>query len=135
MASLQNFNQQSAFDLIKRYAAEKNSRNGRKKEGGKALMIRAFANYNETKLRAYFNKMRQWRDKCVTREVKMRTAFSHLSSSSLRSYFLNWKDKAHQSTVHLQNEEEDGPTNLQAWQLRQDNFNLIRLMKEDGLTN
>jgi len=25
--------------------------------------------------------------------------------------------------------------NLEAWQLRQDNFNLIRLMKEDGLTN
>jgi len=35
----------------------------------------------------------------------------------------------------LQNEEEDGPRNLEAWQLRQDNFNLIRLMKEDGLTN
>lgn len=37
--------------------------------------------------------------------------------------------------VHAQNEEEDGPTNLEAWQLRQDNFNLIKMMKEDGLTN
>ena len=37
--------------------------------------------------------------------------------------------------MHAQNEDEDGPTNLEAWQLRQDNFNLIRLMKEDGLTN
>jgi len=48
---------------------------------------------------------------------------------------LNWKDKAWQDGVREQNEEEDGPTNLQAWQLRQDNFNLIKLMKEDGLTN
>ena len=45
-----------------------------------------------------------------------------------------WKDKAHQCTVHLQNEFEDGPMNLQAWRLRQDNFNLIKLLKEDGLT-
>ena len=35
----------------------------------------------------------------------------------------------------MQNEGEDGPMNLQAWQLRQDNFNLIKMCKEDGLTN
>ena len=65
----------------------------------------------------------------------MKIAFNNLTSGHLRSCFLNWKHKAHQAGVHLQNEDEDGPTNLEAWQLRQDNFNLIRLMKEDGLTN
>lgn len=65
----------------------------------------------------------------------MKVAFKNLTAGHLRSCFLNWKHKAHQAGVHLQNEDEDGPTNLEAWQLRQDNFNLIRLMKEDGLTN
>ena len=35
----------------------------------------------------------------------------------------------------MQNEEEDGPTNLEAWKLRQENMNLIKLCKEDGMTN
>lgn len=34
-----------------------------------------------------------------------------------------------------QNEEGDGPTNVEAWQLRQENFNLIKLIKDDGLIN
>ncbi len=37
--------------------------------------------------------------------------------------------------MHIQNEEEDGPCNLEAWNLRQENFNLIRLMKDEGLSN
>jgi len=65
----------------------------------------------------------------------MKTVLCNLNAGRIRSYFLNWKMKANQIAIHLQNEEEDGPMNLAAWQLRQDNFNLIRLMKEDGLTN
>ena len=37
--------------------------------------------------------------------------------------------------MYIQNEEEDGPCNLEAWDLRQANFNLIRLMKDEGLSN
>ena len=38
-------------------------------------------------------------------------------------------------TVEQQNEEEDGPTNLEAWGLREKNLNLIKMLKDDGLTN
>ena len=99
------------------------------------MMVRACKNFAEGKLRAYFMKMRQWRDRCNARDKKMKTALCNMSNARTRSAFLTWKDKALQVAIHLQNEEEDGPTNLEAWQLRQDNFNLIRLMKEDGLTN
>ena len=63
----------------------------------------------------------------------MLKALNHMNNAHLRSSFENWKNKAHQISIHVQNEEEDGPTNLEAWQLRQDNFNLIKLLKEDGL--
>ena len=65
----------------------------------------------------------------------MKVALANMSNARTRSYYLHWKNQAHITSVYLQNEEEDGPTNLEAWQLRQDNFNLIRMMKEDGLTN
>lgn len=135
MESLRNISCQSAFDLIKRYAAERHNLKGEHKSRGQAKLIRAFENFNETKIRAYFNKMRQWKDRCNRRNTQMRTALKNMSVQHIRSAFLTWKDKAHQAMVHAQHEEEDGPTNLEAWQLRQDNFNLIRLLKEDGLTN
>ena len=135
MENMRNLNTQSAFDLIKRYAAEKASRNGQNKLKAKDIMIRACENYNECKVRVAFNKMRQNVTRCNTAEIKMRTALNNMKNARIRSYFFNWKDKAHQCAVYAQNEEEDGPTNLEAWQLRQDNFNLIRLCKEDGLTN
>ena len=79
------------------------------------MLIRACENYTETKLRAYFNKMRQWRDRCNTRDVKMRTAMCNMSNARTRSAFMTWKDKALQEAIYKQNEEEDGPTNLEAW--------------------
>jgi len=133
--ALRNVARQSTFDLIKRYAAERHSLQGEHKARGRVKLIRAVENFNETKLRAYFNKMRQWRDRCNTRDKQLRTALANMSVSHLRSCFFNWKDKTAQVSVHAQHEEEDGPTNLEAWQLRQDNFNLIRLLREDGLTN
>lgn len=135
MENLRNLSCQSGFDMIKRYALEKHSQRGNNKVKAHAMMVRACNNFAEGKLRAYFMKMRQWRDRCNARDVKMKTALCNMSNARTRSAFLTWKDKALQVAIHLQNEEEDGPTNLEAWQLRQDNFNLIRLMKEDGLTN
>ena len=80
--------------MIKRYAAEKNSLNGENKSKAEKALIRCFSNYNEGKLRAYFNKMRQWRDKCLTRDRKMKTALCSLQVKGFRSYFLKWKDEA-----------------------------------------
>ena len=42
-----------------------------------------------------------------------------MANVSLRSYFLQWKMVAHELTVENENEEEDGPTNLEAWKLRE----------------
>ena len=42
---------------------------------------------------------------------------------------------AFELTVEHQNEEEDGPTNLEAWKLRETNLNLIQMLKKDGLTS
>lgn len=58
LENLRNLSCQGAFDLIKRWAAEKHSRNGHNKEKGRNVLIRGLENFNETKLRAYFNKMR-----------------------------------------------------------------------------
>ena len=38
-------------------------------------------------------------------------------------------------TVEDENEQEDGPTNLEAWKLREKNLNLIKMLKKDGLTS
>lgn len=45
----------------------------------------------------------------------MNTALRNMQVGYLRSAFLRWKDKAHQCSIHMQNEEEDGPCNLKAW--------------------
>lgn len=95
MENLRNLRLQSAFDLIKRYAAETFSKNGENKKKGQDVMVRFFMGFNETKLRAYFYKMRQWKDRCNVREEKMRTALLNMKNASFRSYFLNWKSKAH----------------------------------------
>ena len=58
-----------------------------------------------------------------------------MATVSLRSYFSQWKMVAHELDVENQNEEEDGPTNLEAWQLREKNLNLIKMLKDDGITN
>ena len=94
MESLRNLSTQSAFDLIKRYAAESHSRKGEHKVKGRARLIRAFANFFETKERSAFNKWRQWRDKCRTRDKKMKAVIQNIATSRFRSYFLTWKDKA-----------------------------------------
>jgi len=57
-------------------------------------MTRAIANFNEGRIRVYFNKMRQWKDRCNIRNTKARIALMRLSGISLRSYFFNWKTKA-----------------------------------------
>ena len=56
------------------------------------MLIRACENYTEGKLRSYFNKMRQWRDRCNTRETKMKVALSNMKNARIRSYYLQWKD-------------------------------------------
>ena len=58
-------------------------------------------NYNETKLRAFFYKWRQYRDRCNTRESRMRKALCNLSNNRIRSYFLNWKNQAHVTAIYL----------------------------------
>ena len=65
----------------------------------------------------------------------MNRALRNMANVSLRSYFLQWKMVAHELTVEKENEEEDGPTNLEAWKLRERNLNLIKMLKKDGLTN
>lgn len=92
MENLRNLSCQSAFDMIKRYALERHTRNGRKKLTGRQVLIRACENYTEGKLRMYFNKMRQWRDRCNARETKMRVALSNMSNNRIRSYYLHWKN-------------------------------------------
>lgn len=68
-------------------------------------------------------------------QAKMNRALRNMANVSLRSYFLQWKMVAHELTVEKENEEEDGPTNLEAWKLRERNLNLIKMLKKDGLTN
>ena len=58
MESMQNINEQMAFDLIKRYAQERHTRKGKNKQKAQAVLVRAFSGFNEFKLRSYFNKMR-----------------------------------------------------------------------------
>ena len=56
--------------------------------------------------------MRQWRDRCNARETKMKVALANMSNARIRSYYIHWKNQAHITAIYLQNEEEDGPTNL-----------------------
>ena len=55
---MRNLRLQQAFDLIKRYAAEKFSKGNEHKSQAEKALIRCFMNYNEGKLRVGFNKMR-----------------------------------------------------------------------------
>mmetsp|Transcript_33490 Transcript_33490/g.39343 ORF Transcript_33490/g.39343 Transcript_33490/m.39343 type:complete len:145 (-) Transcript_33490:1145-1579(-) len=95
MEGIRNVNTQSAFDMIKRYAAERTTRGGKNRDKGIAKMQRCLGNFSEFRLRAYFNKMCSWRDRCRAREAKMRAALKNMSVAHIRSAFENWKNKAH----------------------------------------
>ena len=78
MENLRNLSCQSGFDMIKRYALEKHSRGEQNKVKSWAIIKRSIENYNEGKLRAYFNKMLQNKDLCNARDMKMKTALCNM---------------------------------------------------------
>ena len=65
----------------------------------------------------------------------MKAVLKKLASRNYRAYFNKWKFNAFADGVLLQNEEGDGPTNVECWHLRQKNLNLIKMLQEDGITN
>ena len=95
MEGLRNVNSQQAFDMIRRYASEKGKRQIKHKNKALAKMERCLENTIEFRLRYFINKWRQFKDRCVTRESKMRKAVNHMDNAHLRSAFENWKNKAH----------------------------------------
>ena len=95
LEGIRNVNTQQAFDMIKRYAAERYIRGGKNKDKSLAKVQRCLMNQAEFSLRAYFNKLRQWRDRCNTRDTRVNTALRNMQVGYLRSAFLRWKDKAH----------------------------------------
>ena len=78
MEGLRNLNRQHAFDLIKRYASETHRRALKHKGISMEKIKRCFSNNLEFKLRINFNKMRQWHDRCVTRDNKIRIALRNM---------------------------------------------------------
>ena len=95
MEGLRNVNSQQAFDMIRRYASEKGKRQIKHKNKALAKMERCLENTIEFRLKYFINKWRQFKDRCVTRESKMRKAVNHMDNAHLRSAFENWKNKAH----------------------------------------
>ena len=81
-----------------------------------------------------FNHWKAWYQRGNAGQSKLNKALRNMAVVSLRSYFMHWQMVAHEQTVEQQNEEEDGPTNLEAWALRERNLNLIKMLKLDGLT-
>ena len=135
MCNLQNLSTQKAFDMIRAYAYTKHHSDTNKKLNGRQKMISAMSKYNENQFRLYFTHWKNFNTRRNDGQSKLNKALRNMATVSLRSYFLQWKMVAHELTVENQNEEEDGPTNLEAWNLREKNLNLIKMLKDDGLTN
>ena len=115
---------QKAFDMIMGYAHTKNHSNNNKKLSGKQKMINALKNYNLNQFRLYFNHWKKFNIRRNDGESKLNKALRNMATVSLRSYFAQWKMVSFELGVEHQNEEEDGPTNLEAWALREKNLNL-----------
>lgn len=101
LQGIRNVNTRQSFDLIKRYALIKQMRGNKHRSAAMKKVQRCLANHSEFKLRAYFDKMLQWRDRCRTRDARMRAALNNVSTARLRCAFLKWKHKSNQITVYL----------------------------------
>ena len=90
--------------------------------------------YSENKARRALDQWKRFTNLANKRDAKFKSVLNQLKSTNLRSYFAKWKQMADQDRAWQENEEEDGLTNLEAWQLRQENLNLIKMLREDGIS-